>query len=238
MNAGFSSTLDLSKLPVATGRWVHFVYRRKELYDQVWAVPMVELAPKYLVTSVALAKTCRRLRVPVPGRGYWAKIRAGQKPARTPLGPKPSGVPEELTYDRWVAYTDEERRALEAEQRARLDAEEKARRDAEEEKRRVAQIGDQVERWRLARDIRGFVAEGQRIVLDGHCKISKGGPLEEEFEWALDYANRIDPFRELRESAAQMAADQWDREMAALNGGEPLDPERPAPAATPPAERS
>jgi len=220
--AGFASTLDLSKLPIASGRWVHFVYRRKELYDQVWAEPMVELAPKYLVTSVALAKTCRRLRVPVPGRGYWAKKRAGQKPPRTPLGPKPSGVPDELTFDRWVAYTEEERRALEAEQRARFEAEEKARREAEEEKRRVAQIRDQVERWRLARDIRGFVTEGQRIVLDGHCKISKGGPLEDEFEWALDYADRIDPLRDLRVSVAQMAADQWDKEMTAAERNRPL----------------
>jgi hypothetical protein len=33
----------------------------------------------------ALAKVCRRYSVPVPLRGYWTKLRAGQKPPQAPL---------------------------------------------------------------------------------------------------------------------------------------------------------
>ena len=36
-------------------------------------VPMRTPAKDYGVSDVALAKTCRKLLVPVPGRGYWAR---------------------------------------------------------------------------------------------------------------------------------------------------------------------
>lgn len=35
--------------------------------------------------DVGLAKACRRHAVPAPPRGYWAKLKAGQKPPQTPL---------------------------------------------------------------------------------------------------------------------------------------------------------
>src|SRR5947199_8556674 len=48
------------------------VYRRQELYEQLWSQPVAKIAPSYGI-SVALAKICRKLKVPLPGRGYWAK---------------------------------------------------------------------------------------------------------------------------------------------------------------------
>ncbi len=48
------------------------VYRRQELYERVWSQPVAKIAPSYGI-SVALAKICRKLKVPLPGRGYWAK---------------------------------------------------------------------------------------------------------------------------------------------------------------------
>ncbi|RXH56688.1 ankyrin repeat domain-containing protein [Granulicella sibirica] len=52
-------------------------YDREQLYRQVWEQPMQKLAKEYGVSDVALSKTCRKLRVPVPGRGFWAKKQAG-----------------------------------------------------------------------------------------------------------------------------------------------------------------
>lgn len=52
-------------------------YDREQLYRQVWEQPMQKLAKEYGVSDVALSKTCRKLRVPVPGRGFWAKKNAG-----------------------------------------------------------------------------------------------------------------------------------------------------------------
>lgn len=62
---------------------------REELYAQVWAQPMRKLAEQYAISDVALAKWCKRMRVPVPGRGFWAKKAAGQKVRQTSLPPLP-----------------------------------------------------------------------------------------------------------------------------------------------------
>lgn len=76
-------------------------YRRDELYEQVWAEPVREVAKRYGVSDVALAKTCRRLSVPLPGRGYWAKKRAGRAPKRPPL--PPSSGPQSVVVERQAA---------------------------------------------------------------------------------------------------------------------------------------
>lgn len=55
---------------------------REELYQRVWEQPMRTLAQEFGVSDVALAKTCRKAKVPAPGRGYWAQKAAG-KPVRT-----------------------------------------------------------------------------------------------------------------------------------------------------------
>jgi hypothetical protein len=49
---------------------------------------MQKLAKEYGVSHVALSKTCRKLLVSVPGRGFWAKKAAGATLARGP--PLPS----------------------------------------------------------------------------------------------------------------------------------------------------
>jgi hypothetical protein len=58
---------------------------REDLYELVWSKPMRELAKDFGISDVALAKRCRRLSVPVPGRGYWARLDAGQQPYRPQL---------------------------------------------------------------------------------------------------------------------------------------------------------
>jgi hypothetical protein len=60
-------------------------YDRKTLYDQVWSQPVQVVAKSYSVSGVALAKTRRKLQIPVPPRGYWARIRNGQKVKTPPL---------------------------------------------------------------------------------------------------------------------------------------------------------
>src|SRR4051812_40394048 len=58
---------------------------REELYEKVWSEPMQRLAKQYGLSDVGLAKACRRMRVPLPGRGYWAKKQFGKPVRRTPL---------------------------------------------------------------------------------------------------------------------------------------------------------
>jgi DNA-binding transcriptional ArsR family regulator len=59
-------------------------YNRKELYKRVWSQPIQKLAAAYGLSDVGLGKVCRKLRIPLPGRGYWNKKNAGQ-----PVGPRP-----------------------------------------------------------------------------------------------------------------------------------------------------
>lgn len=63
------------------------VYNRDTLYAEVWAEPVANVAKRYGVSGVAIAKACSKLGVPVPARGYWAKRAAGQTPKRPPLPP-------------------------------------------------------------------------------------------------------------------------------------------------------
>src|ERR1039458_9780742 len=64
---------------------------RDDLYAQVWATPMMQLAVQYGISGNGLAKICRKLAVPYPGRGYWAQKAAGQKVTQVRLPDKAEG---------------------------------------------------------------------------------------------------------------------------------------------------
>lgn len=67
---------------------------RQELYRQVWETPISHLAPEeYGVSDVALQKVCKKLHVPTPPRGYWAKRQHGQEPPQEPLPNLPDDAP-------------------------------------------------------------------------------------------------------------------------------------------------
>jgi hypothetical protein len=65
-------------------------YDRAELYEQVWSQPVQDAAKSYGISGVRLGKVCRKLHVPVPPRGYWARLRNGY-PVRKPPLPKLNG---------------------------------------------------------------------------------------------------------------------------------------------------
>src|SRR4051794_31328510 len=64
---------------------MHRTFTRQQLYDLVWSTSIVTLAESFDISDRGLAKTCARYQIPVPGRGYWAKIEAGQSAPKTPL---------------------------------------------------------------------------------------------------------------------------------------------------------
>jgi hypothetical protein len=68
-------------------------YDRDELYQKVWAQPLLKVAEEYGVSAVALGKTCKKMSVPVPGRGHWAKLAHGKEGAKKPPLPKLDNVP-------------------------------------------------------------------------------------------------------------------------------------------------
>ena len=58
---------------------------REELFAEVWERPVSEIARELGVSDTAIAKLCRKLQVPKPPRGYWARVAAGQTPRRSAL---------------------------------------------------------------------------------------------------------------------------------------------------------
>jgi hypothetical protein len=68
------------------------IWNREELYAEVWEKPLVRVAAKYDISAVALGKVCRKLQIPLPGRGYWTKKEFG-KPVEKSTLPEASNLP-------------------------------------------------------------------------------------------------------------------------------------------------
>lgn len=69
----------------------------------MWSAPSTEVAAELGISDVALGKLCRRLQVPKPARGYWARVSSGQAARVPPLR----------------AYREELARSLSANERSR-----------------------------------------------------------------------------------------------------------------------
>jgi hypothetical protein len=64
--------------------WEKTIFERQKLFNDVWAAPVTTLAKSSGLSDVGLRKICVALEVPLPPRGYWAKLAAGKiipKPA-------------------------------------------------------------------------------------------------------------------------------------------------------------
>lgn len=63
---------------------------REELFERVWSKPVATVAKECGISGPGLKKACKRLMVPVPPRGYWAKLGAG-KSVKRPRLPRVAG---------------------------------------------------------------------------------------------------------------------------------------------------
>ena len=72
---------------------------RKTLYEEIWKIPTAQLAKKYGISDVALSKICKKLNIPKPPRGYWARKSAGQQVHRQKLPKLRSGQPFEHHFE-------------------------------------------------------------------------------------------------------------------------------------------
>lgn len=64
---------------------------REALYEEVWSAPATIVSPRYGLSDAGLLKVCKRLQIPVPGRGYWARVQAGRSVRKPPLPALASG---------------------------------------------------------------------------------------------------------------------------------------------------
>ena len=73
---------------------------RSALYELVWADPVRTVAASFGVSDVWLKKLCAGASVPVPERGYWAKLQAGKAVSRIRLPLRDPGMPDAVSIGR------------------------------------------------------------------------------------------------------------------------------------------
>ncbi len=71
-------------------------FSRQQLYDLVWSEPMYQLAKKYDISGRGLAKACVKSDIPVPERGYWNRLQAGQKVTKRALPARGLGMSDDV----------------------------------------------------------------------------------------------------------------------------------------------
>lgn len=77
-------------------------FTRQTLYDLLWSKPKTRIAADLGLSDVGLGKICREANIPIPPRGYWARVAAGKKPPRIPLPLRGLGQPNSLLIGREV----------------------------------------------------------------------------------------------------------------------------------------
>lgn len=83
------------KEPAAT-----ILFERETLYEEIWSAPVLQVAKRYGISDVGLAKICKKMKIPKPPRGYWAKRSYGVEMKREPLRPPTADTPTKVTLDR------------------------------------------------------------------------------------------------------------------------------------------
>jgi hypothetical protein len=96
---------SVSQQSAATMSWQQIIFDRETLYAEVWKEPVSTVAKRYQVSDVALRKICKKLGVPTPPLGHWAKVTAGKTP---PVGKLPANHKGPTRHVRQVREDPEE----------------------------------------------------------------------------------------------------------------------------------
>ena len=103
---------------------------------------------------------------------------------------------------------EEERRRKEFEEtQKRWRLEEEERRCKEQEAACGKHIQQELASWRMARDVRAYVAKIHALVKDADLKITEGAGAAQELKWALAYADQIDPLTSCRKDIEKVKAE-------------------------------
>lgn len=74
-------------------------FTRQELYDAMWSKSCQKLAADLEISDVGLAKICKRMGIPRPSLGYWARVAAGEQLPKTPLPEPLAGQDKTVVFD-------------------------------------------------------------------------------------------------------------------------------------------
>ncbi len=151
-------------------------FQRDQLYDEIWSVPILQLAKQYGLSDVGLAKICTKMKIPRPPRGYWAKRSYGQPTTKPILRPAPADTPTEITVDRdtkQLAKANDKRRVQKP--------------DMMTERQRVRRLKIALRDMEIARRTRHYLEAARQLP-------NSTAPEQAEWlDWVVRYADHIDP---------------------------------------------
>lgn len=70
---------------------------RAGFFELVWSKPITTIAGEWEMSDRAVGKACARAQIPVPPRGYWAKVASGQRVPRPRLPAMPPGCEQTIS---------------------------------------------------------------------------------------------------------------------------------------------
>lgn len=155
---------------------------REKLYQEVWQTPISQLASKYGLSDVGLAKVCKRMDIPLPPRGYWQKRRYGHEVKESNL---PAARKHQAQAETQINKSEEDllHIARNKQSKGKL---------GHVERQRVFRLQAALKNWESSNRIRAFIAAMRASPAAG----------KEDFAsflaWADTYANHLDPTNEFR----------------------------------------
>lgn len=160
---------------------------REELYKMVWKTPIQRLSKIYQISDTGLSKTCKRLKIPVPGRGYWAAKAAGKPAMREALPEMNDDCANELVQ---LLLREPESPACGASQTTRL-----GRLFTEEQKdQHWANFLVITDNWTHSNQVREFIKSlEQEMIHTDMEQVVQGKSMREWMAWAKDHNNKYDP---------------------------------------------
>lgn len=157
------------------------ILQREALYKEVWRMPIMQLAKKYGISDVALAKICRNMEIPLPPRGHWAKHAYGHAVRRAPL----KSLSEKGRAEIAINKTAEELFDVARKRKATSEQRHK-------ERQRIFRLQKELKEWEMSNRIRDYLAAMRTAGVD--IKRDQA----DFFAWAEHYADHLDPTSNLR----------------------------------------
>jgi hypothetical protein len=159
---------------------------RNALYREVWETPMRQLAKRYDISDVGLTKICKKMDIPTPPRGYWAKRTNGQRVEKAVLPPLSENGCAQIIYDKSLQELESvaKKRRILREQR-------------QTEQQKIARLKAEMQDWDTSRRIRMYLA------MLRNCPNVSDPDQAEFLAWVAQYADHLDPMVDFRIEALE-----------------------------------
>lgn len=157
------------------------IIQRETLYKEVWRTPILQLAKKYGMSDVGLAKICKRMQIPLPPRGYWTKHAYGYKVRSKSLKPLADGGQKQVAIDRSTDQLADIARKRQASGKLK-----------HKERQRVHRLQHELKEWEASHRVRAYIASLQAAGADAKPETAQW------LLWVQKYADHLDPTVDFR----------------------------------------